>query len=204
LTTSVPESGWIASAVERDVPLPVGTLVVLRPVSDPDRDLVIRAADGDRAAFEGLLRRHYDGIHRAAWRLARSRADADDITQEVCCTLVEKIATFKGEAKFKTWLMGIVVNACRDHYRRRASWTRTKDRLLVLVGLDRAPDGRDADRRIWLQTTLAKLDDRLRETIVLVGEGLTHGEAAHALGVAESTVSSRMLEARRKLSEGGS
>jgi DNA-directed RNA polymerase specialized sigma24 family protein len=81
---------------------------------------------------------------------------------------------------------------------------RTKERLSVLISLDRPPDGRDIDRRLWLKTELAKLDGRLRETIVLVGEGLTHGEAAHALGVAESTVSSRLYEARQKLTEGGS
>jgi RNA polymerase sigma-70 factor, ECF subfamily len=204
LETSAPESGWVATAVERDVPMATGTVVVLRPIADPDRDLVTRAVAGDRSAFEALLRRHYDDVNRVAWRVMGSRTDADDIAQEVCCTLVEKIGSFKGEAKFRTWLMGIVVNACRDHHRRRATWTRTKERLSVLISLDRPPDGRDIDRRLWLKTELAKLDGRLRETIVLVGEGLTHEEAAHALGVAESTVSSRLYEARQKLTEGGS
>src|SRR5215470_5177967 len=78
---------------------------------DPDRDLVDRAAGGDRAAFEALLRRHYDRIHRVAWRVTGSRSDAQDIAQDVCCALVEKIGSFKGEARFTTWLVGIVVNA---------------------------------------------------------------------------------------------
>ena len=59
--------------------------------ADPDLDRVAAARAGDRAAFEGLLRDHYDRIHGLAWQLTGSRADADDIAQEVCCTLVEKI-----------------------------------------------------------------------------------------------------------------
>src|SRR5258708_4912837 len=80
--------------------------------ADRDQDLVDRAAHGDRTAFETLLRRHYELMHRISWRLTGSRTDAQDITQEVCCALVEKIGSFKGEAKFTTWLIGIVRNAC--------------------------------------------------------------------------------------------
>src|SRR5262245_1412238 len=42
------------------------------PREDPDRDLVERACAGDRRAFDALLRRHYDRIHRVAWRLTGS------------------------------------------------------------------------------------------------------------------------------------
>jgi RNA polymerase sigma-70 factor, ECF subfamily len=167
---------------------------------DPDRDLVERATAGDRKAFETLLRRHYDRIHRIAWRATGSATQAEDIAQDVCCTLVEKIATFKGEARFTTWLTGIVVNACRDHRRRGLTLARLRDRLSVLAGLAPKPDGRDAYRRSWLASELARLEPVLRDTVILVvGEDLTHAEAAHALGVAESTVSWRMYEARRQL-----
>src|SRR5262245_64220012 len=169
-------------------------------VRDPDHDLVDRAAGGDRAAFEALLRRHYDRIHRVAWRVTGSRTEAQDIAQDVCCTLVEKIGSFKGEAKFTTWLIGIVVNACRDHRRRGLSLARMRDRMAVLAGLAAGPDGRDHYRRSWLASELARLDPLLRDTVVLVvGEDLTHAEAARALGVAESTVSWRMHEVRRQL-----
>ncbi|MFL6798330.1 MAG: RNA polymerase sigma factor [Xanthobacteraceae bacterium] len=167
---------------------------------DPDSDLVFSAARGDRQAFEVLLRRHYDRIHRVAWSLIGSRVDAEDITQDVCCTLVDKIMSFKGEAKFATWLTGIVVNACRDHFRRRRTLSRLRDRLAVLAALAPQPDGRSAYERSWLTSELARLSPILRETIVLIiGEDLTHAEAATALGIAESTVSWRLHEARRQL-----
>jgi RNA polymerase sigma-70 factor (ECF subfamily) len=173
-----------------------------RPAVTADSDLAARAAAGDRAAFEALLRRHYDGMHRIAWRMTGSRHDAEDITQEVCCALVGRIGGFKGEAKFTTWLFGIVVNACRDHQRRRATLSRLRDGLAVLVGLGAPPDGRDLFRRSWLAGELARLDSPLRETIVLVvGEGLTHAEAGLALGLAETTISWRLHEARRLLKD---
>ena len=170
---------------------------------DPDADLLSLAIGGDRRAFGDLLRRHYDRIHGLAWQLTGSRADADDIAQDVCCTLVEKIAGFRGEAKFTTWLCGIVFNAARDLRRRRRSFSSFTDRLAVLAGLARGPDGRDLHDEIWLRSAIAKLKAPYRDAVVLVaGQQLTHAEAAAILGVAESTASWRMHEVRRLLASG--
>jgi len=164
-----------------------------------DDDLVSRATQGNRAAFEALLRRHYDLMHRVAWRMTGSESDAQDICQDVCCALVERIASFRGEAKFTTWLVGIVRNACHDHHRRYQTLTRLKGHLAVLAEMAVPPDGRDLFRRSWLASELARLSPLLRETVVLVvGEGMTHAEAATALGVSESTISGRMHEVRRQ------
>lgn len=170
----------------------------------PDGDatddvLVSLAMRGNRAAFEALLRRHYDLMHRVAWRMTGSRTDAQDICQDVCCALVERIASFRSEAKFTTWLVGIVRNACHDHHRRHSTLTRLKGQLAVLAEMAAPPDGRDLFRRSWLASELARLSPLLRETVVLVvGEGMTHAEAATALGVTESTISGRMHEVRRQ------
>ena len=164
-----------------------------------DDDLVSLAAQGNRAAFEALVRRHYDLMHRVAWRMTGSETDAQDICQDVCCALVERIASFRGEAKVTTWLIGIVRNACHDHYRRQSTFQRLKGHLAVLADRAAPPDGRDLYRRSWLASELARLSPLLRETVVLVaGEGLTHAEAATALGVTESTISGRMHEVRRQ------
>jgi RNA polymerase sigma-70 factor (ECF subfamily) len=164
-----------------------------------DEDLAAAAAAGDRAAFEALLRRHYDRIHGLAWQLTGTRADADDEAQDVCLALVERIASFRGEAKFTTWLTGVTFNACRDWRRRRRSLGGMLDRLSVLAGIADAPgDPYDA---VWVKSAIARLKPALRETVVLVaGQQLTHAEAAEILGVAENTVAWRMHEARRLLS----
>jgi RNA polymerase sigma-70 factor (ECF subfamily) len=168
---------------------------------DPDAGLVSAAVAGNRDAFEELLRKHYDRIHGLAWQLTGSRADAEDVAQDVCCTLVEKLASFRGDAKFSTWLIGVTVNACRDLKRRRRSFLGLTDKLTVLAGLSAAPDGRDAYDAIWLKSAIARMKPAYRETAVLVaGQQLTHAEAAGILGVAEATVSWRMSEIRRLLS----
>jgi RNA polymerase sigma-70 factor (ECF subfamily) len=168
---------------------------------DPDAGLVAAAIAGDREAFETLLRTHYDRIHGLAWQLTGSRADADDIAQDVCCTLVERIDSFRGEAKFTTWLTGITFNACRDFRRRRRSFAEFTEKLTVLVGLAPANDGRDLYDVIWLKSAIGRLKPAYRDTAVLVaGQQLTHAEAAEILGVAEATVSWRMSEVRRMLS----
>lgn len=172
---------------------------------DSDARLIAAAASGDRDAFGALLQRHYNRIHGLAWQLTGSRADADDIAQDVCCILVEKLATFRGEAKFSTWLCGIVFNACRDLQRRRRSFRGLTERLAVVAGLARSPDGRDLHDAIWVQSAIARLKPAYRDAVVLVaGQQLSHAEAAEILGVAEATISWRMHEVRRMLgSEGG-
>jgi RNA polymerase sigma-70 factor (ECF subfamily) len=168
--------------------------------SNPDSSLVAAAQSGDRDAFAELLERHYDRIHGLAWQFTGSRADADDIAQDVCCTLVAKIGNYRGESKFTTWLYGITFNACRDWRRRRRSFGAFSERLAVLVGLAPAPDGRDAYDAIWLNHAIARLKPALRDTAVLVaGQQLTHAEAAEILGTAEATVAWRMHEVRRIL-----
>ena len=168
--------------------------------SEPDSSLIAAAAAGDRDAFAALLERQYDRIHGLAWQLTGSRADADDIAQDVCCTLVEKIGSYRGEAKFTTWLYGITFNACRDWRRRRHSFGLLTEKLSVLVGLSEKPDGRDLYDAVWIKSAIARLKPALRDTAVLVaGQQLTHAEAAEILGVAEATVAWRMHEVRRIL-----
>lgn len=170
------------------------------PTNRSDADLVAAAITGDRDAFGTLLTRHYDRIHGLAWQLTGTRSDADDIAQDVCCTLVEKIQGFRGDAKFTTWMCSIVFNATRDHRRRRRAFAGFTDRLAVLVGLAPVPDGRDAYDAAWIEGALARLKPAYRDAAILVaGQQLTHAEAGEILGVAEATISWRMHQVRRMI-----
>ena len=168
--------------------------------SEPDSSLIAAAVAGDRNAFSKLLDRHYDRIHGLAWQLTGSRADADDIAQDVCCTLVEKLGSYRGEAKFTTWLHGITFNACRDWKRRRGSFSAFTGKLAVLAGIAETEHRRDPYDAAWLKSAIARLKPALRDTVVLVaGQQLSHAEAAEILGISEATVSWRMHEVRRIL-----
>ena len=114
--------------------------------------------------------------------------------------MVERLAHFRGEAKFTTWLTSIVYNACRDFRRRRRSFQGLTERFGVWSGLLRGPDGRDLHDAMWLKSAVARLKPAYRDAVVLVvGQQLSHAEAAAILGIAEATVSWRMHEARRLL-----
>ena len=171
---------------------------------DPDAILVGAAVGGDRRAFSDLLQRHYERIHGLAWQLSGSRSDADDIAQDVCCTLVTRLPEFRNEARFSTWLYAIVVNQCRAHCRRRNTIGRLLEGFAVVARLTSMPDGRDAYDAVWLESAIARLKPAYRETVALVaGQQLTHAETAEILGVAEATVSWRMHEIRRILTRPG-
>src|SRR3712207_5382238 len=86
-----------------------------------DSELAAQALRGDRAAFQRLLERHYDLIYRIARRYVGSAADAEDIAQEVCLTLVTRLGQYRGRSRFSTWLCSVAINACRDFLRRRKS-----------------------------------------------------------------------------------
>jgi RNA polymerase sigma-70 factor (ECF subfamily) len=165
-----------------------------------DSELAAEALRGDREAFRRLVERHYDMIHRVAYRYVGSAADAEDIAQEVCITLAAKLGRFGGRSRFSTWLTSIVINRCRDHLRRRKSAAKLMAQYASLRESEDA-DKADADKRsTWLHERLQNLEPSLRETVLLVvAEDFSHAEAAKALGCAESTVSWRMHMAKKAL-----
>ena len=158
------------------------------------------AANGDARAFEALIARHYDRIHALAWKFTGGPPDCEDLAQDVCIALGRRIRSFRGEARFTTWLYQVVLNAARDGHRR------AKTRAAATAGfaeVDELRRGADADRARqaeWLRAAILGLKDDLRETAVLVlDEGLSHAQAAEVLEVAESTVSWRLMEVRKAL-----
>jgi RNA polymerase sigma-70 factor (ECF subfamily) len=166
-----------------------------------DSELAAAALAGDREAFGRLVERHYDLIYRVAYRVMGSAADAEDVAQDVCVTLATKLARFRNQSRFSTWVVSIAINRCRDVLRRRKSSARLAESYVALRDMEDA-DRADAERRTtWLTGALQSLEPSLRETVVLiVGEDMSHKEAAKILGCAESTVSWRMHVAKKQLS----
>ena len=68
----------------------------------PDEDLAIAAASGDGDAFGAMLARHYDRLFRLAFSLTGRRAEAEDLTQDICAALPAKLAGFRGQSRFTT------------------------------------------------------------------------------------------------------
>lgn len=165
-----------------------------------DEDLARAAAGGDGVAFSTLLERRYDGLFGLAFRLTGSRAEAEDLTQDICAALPGKLAGFRGEARFSTWLYRIAVNAAHDRRRRQASHARAADGWGDWEKARQAELAETAQQVDWLMSALARLPEDLRDTLALVLDDVTHAEAASVLGVSEGTISWRVSQAKKQLS----
>ena len=88
-----------------------------------DEELVERACDElpyRTRAFEALMRRHERLIFGVCLRLVGQRADAEDISQDVMLKVFGKLASFEGRSTFKTWLVRVTRNACKDWLKKKA------------------------------------------------------------------------------------
>ncbi len=166
-----------------------------------DHALVEKANGGDSAAFSTLLERHYDLIYRLAYRMLGNQQDAEDITQDVCVALPQKLRKFKGHAKLTTWLYQVTVNTCRDFIRRNVTAQRTHHDFAQIDEMHKDTQAQRRERAALAYQMIDTLEESLRETALLVvAEGLNHAEVAEILDIKESTVSWRMLKVRENLS----
>jgi RNA polymerase sigma-70 factor, ECF subfamily len=173
-------------------------MIVMR-MDVSDEELAEQSANGDGAAFSALLARHYDGLFRLAFRLTGARAEAEDLTQDICAALPAKLAGFRGESRFTTWLWRVAVNAAHDRRRRAATRARHADGWGDWEMNRRAANTEAAEATDWLTNAMGALNVELRDTLALVLDGATHAQAGEVLEVSEGTISWRMSEAKKRL-----
>lgn len=168
-----------------------------------NKELVRQAVAGDSYAFRQLLDEHYAIIFRMAFRFCGNKENAEDITQMACMKLAQNIGYFKGESAFTTWLYTLVLNTARDWQRAEQKHGRANTSLDVVensVATTENAEQNLANKQVF--DHIRALPDVEREALWLVfGEGLSHKEAALIMGCAEGTVSYRIFEARKKLTD---
>ncbi|HEY8738120.1 MAG TPA: sigma-70 family RNA polymerase sigma factor [Candidatus Dormibacteraeota bacterium] len=173
-----------------------------------DRDLVVRARQGDREAFSQLIMQYQVPLYNMALRMVGSREDAADITQEGFLRAWEKIRTLR-DAPFKSWIFQITVNLCYDHFRRGRRYGVMPDEEQggKIVGLGIAlPDPQERaeanERARVVRDSIEALDHDMRTALVLRDiNGMTYDEIAGILGVPLGTVKSRIARARAQVQE---
>lgn len=164
-------------------------------------DLVARARAGDRAAFEGLYRAHVGRVYALCLRMTADRGHAEELTQDTFVQAWRRLATFRGESAFGTWLHRIAVHAMLGE--RRTS-SRREARVIPLA---EPPSGRseafDGLFEVDLERAIAALPPGARSVFVLHEiEGYAHDEIATMTGVAVGTSKAQLHRARRLLREG--
>lgn len=176
-----------------------------------DEELVRAYLEGSSAAFEELVRRYESTIINMAYRLLGNRSDATDVCQEVFVLLLRKLGSFRGEAKFSTWLYRVSLNACHDHARRiRRHISLSESPGEDLPDLEqRLPDSsldspeasvERVEIQKQVQEAISRLPFKFKEVIYLHDiKGHNYKELAEILDISLGTVKSRLNRARTRL-----
>ncbi|MCC7538832.1 MAG: sigma-70 family RNA polymerase sigma factor [Deltaproteobacteria bacterium] len=185
---------------------------------EEDRQLVRRAQQGDRKAFQVLVVRYQRRAYAVAFGIVKNRQDALDVLQEAFIKVHRYIGSFQGTSSFYTWLYRIVVNLAIDHKRKepRGRGTEFDER----VGRDEAEVAGDGSllpkvlggnpgKVMARKELMQKLEEAMEQlppyhrAVILMREieGLSYEEMAKALDVPKGTIMSRLFHARRKLQE---
>jgi len=165
-------------------------------------DLVARAQAGDQIAFRDLYRQHAGRVYGLCLRLTGDARDAEERTQDVFVRLWDKLASFRGDSAFSSWLhrlaVNVVFNEQRTTSRRERRVTPAADPAILEKDPRRTIDGLNID----LERAIAELPDGAREVFVLFDiEGYGHGDIAKLTGIAEGTSKAQLFRARRLLRE---
>lgn len=178
--------------------------------SSTPAEILARAQGGDHIAFAELYSMHKRRIYSLCLRMVGNVAEAEDLTQEAFLQLHRKIATFRGESAFSTWLHRLSINVVLMHLRRKG---------LQLTSLDEAMEPSPEDRpgrsfgapdlvlsgaidRLVLERAIGDLPAGYRLIFVLHDiEGYEHNEIATMLECSIGNSKSQLHKARLKLRE---
>jgi RNA polymerase sigma factor (sigma-70 family) len=161
-----------------------------------DDTLAQLAAAGDTAAFGALVRMHQSKVRGFLRRLTRGDAAlADDLAQETFLEAHRKVAQYRGEGSFGSWLCGIAWS--RFLMERRKRKEEPLDTVPEAGSMDAGPS---IIARLDLERAMARLSAEERAALTLCyALGHSHGEAAEILSLPLGTVKSHVLRGREKL-----
>jgi len=168
-------------------------------------DLVRRAQQGDRDAFQALYREHVGRVYALCLRLSADAVRAEELTQDAFVRAWERLASFRGESAFSSWMYRLTVNVVlqeRRAARRRSVRVVTTDDPAAVARGEQGGAGGDATPGLSLdlERAIAALPPRAREVFVLHDiEGYRHEEIARLTGVAAGTSKAQLFRARRLL-----
>lgn len=172
-----------------------------------DRQLVERARDGARDAFEALVRKYEAKVYHLAYGFVQDRAAADDLAQEVFLKVYLSLEKFHFRSEFGTWLYRLAVNHIKDHLRKTARKREVSLDEVSEAAFPAFDDVREREeariqdeRRKAVLKVLETLPPKYRLILTLRDvEGLSYETIAETLGISPGTVDSRLYRARKML-----
>lgn len=179
-------------------------------MSEQDEELAQRARRGDVSAFEELVRRHHGAVLGLCGSLLKDATEAEDAAQEIFLKVFRSLGSFRGDARFSTWLYRIASNHCLDVLRAAARRPSTSwDKLVEERGdaadalLGRGPrEDLGAEAKDLAVRLLAELPPEYRLVVILrETRGLSYEEIAEATDATLDSVKARLRRARGMLQD---
>ena len=163
-----------------------------------ERQLIQQAADGDARAIRTLYDRYAPRVFAVVRRIAGDDDRAQDYAQEAWIRAIRALPSFRGDARFSTWLHRIAVNAALQALRKAE--TRKKREGPIPDQVPVGPRRGDALLQKQLETAMDALPEGMRRVLILHDvEGYTHDEIGDVLGVTSGTSKSQLFKARAKM-----
>lgn len=165
---------------------------------DSDAELAAQAMAGSDAAFARLVERHQAVVRGFLRRtLGGGWAEADDVAQDVFLAAWGSMRSLKSPDSVRAWLLGLAWRRAQDRIRSRR---RGAARDAAWLEADAPPQGVSAEDRIAMARAMAELPADQRACVALcLADGLSHAEAALALGLPLGTVKSHVARGRGRL-----
>lgn len=168
--------------------------------SDDDFPLIEKFKNGDEKAFSDLVFKHKDKVRNLVYLTLGDVDFVDDISQDVFINVYHKLAEFRFESKFTTWLYRITINKCKDYLRKkkvRSIFTPIKEYHYERIG---KTDSDSFDIQKLVQKAIDKLPEKLKTPLILRDiEGYSYQEIADKLECEVGTIKSRIFRARESL-----
>lgn len=164
--------------------------------------LIKQAQSGDEASFALVFDHCYEQMYRYALKSTGDPEDAADITQQASIKLAQNIHSFRFESAFSTWLYRLVINCANDWLRSQRKHRPDESSENPCEFPDQMTETTSTGFNwVLLRQILSQIQsmgEGYREAVILVlGEGMSHSEAAQILSVKESTISWRIHQVRK-------
>jgi len=204
----------VPKSEESSLPAPSAAQAPVREVPKlDDRELVHRAQQDDKDAFEILVKRHQNRVLAVAGGILRNKEDVEDIAQQVFLKAYFSLKRFDQRAAFTTWLYKITVNECWDLLRKRKvrpllyEAELSEEQAKIYQQSEEAEDGApDISETLALREQVEKLMEVLEERdrmmlILKEVQGFSVEEIAEILEINGNTVKVRLFRARQKITD---
>ena len=169
-----------------------------------ETELIFKAREGDRNAFNELVRIHAQGVMNVIYRMCGDAQVAEDAAQETFIRAWSHLGSFRVDSSLRNWLYRIALNAATDMLRKEKHILPNDMDDFSFADPQPGPEGvyLQEERTALVQAAIQSLPDASRAVLVLKEyEGLSYREIADALDIPIGTVMSRLNYARKTLKE---